>query len=297
MQITAHAHAKINLFLKVTGKRADGYHEIKSVFQKVTLSDILVLSKTIDGEIVISCDDPAVPIDSGNLVAKAAHLLQSQAGAVMGATIEIKKRVPVAAGLGGGSGDAAIAIKALCGLWGVDKTDESISNIALSIGADVPFFLGGPCAFVSGIGEKIEQLTPKKSAPLLLINPGFGISSADAYKNSKFSFAPFEKSDEMVEDIESGEPLRIAKWMENDLEPWALATYPKLTELKKKVEGEGALRVMMSGSGPTLFAIYETEELRNNALEALKDAAPFVTAVETLIERRRAERSFSLFRF
>lgn len=285
MRITAVSHAKVNLFLRIVGKRANGYHEIRSVFQKVSLADTLIFTTNHHGAITLNCDDPELPRDRRNLVIKVAEALRNQVGSSLGADISLEKKIPVAAGLGGGSGNAAVTLQALAGIWGVDATFESLANLALSIGADVPFFLDGPCAFVSGIGEKVSQLSPKKSFPILIVKPDFGISAADAYKYSRFDFAPFEKSPEMVEDIESGEPARAAKWMINDLEPWALEAYPKLAALKEKVEKTGPLRAMMSGSGSALFAVYETPEKCQGSCDSLKGAAPFVTMAQTVVNQ------------
>ncbi len=285
MQITARSPAKINLFLKVTGKRPDGYHEILSVMQMVDISDTLTFRPDPSGRLSINVSGMAAPSDGTNLVIKAGEALREWAGVKLGARIELDKKIPVSAGLGGGSGNAAVALKALASLWGIEAPHEDMERIALSIGADVPFFLNGPCALVSGIGEKIKPLAPRKSAPVLLVKPDFGVSTAEAYKNSRFDFAPLSADDEMVEDAVSGDPARMARRMVNDLMPWAMDARPRLARLKERMETTrpAPIRVMMSGSGPTLFALYHTEDDCGRAAEFLKGAAPFVMATRTVV--------------
>lgn len=285
MQITARSPAKINLFLKVTGKRPDGYHEILSVMQMVGLFDTLTFRPDPSGRLSIKVSGLNAPPDANNLVIKAAEVLREWSGVTKGAGIELVKNIPVSAGLGGGSGNAAVALKSLASLWGIDIPRVEMERIALSLGADVPFFLNGPCAVVTGVGEKTRPVNPRKSAPVLLVKPEFGISAAEAYKNSRFDFAPFSADEMMVEDAVSGEPSRMAQRMANDLMEWAMNAHPQLARLKKRVEtvNPAPIRVMMSGSGPTLFALYDTEDNCGRAAESLKGSAPFVMATRTIV--------------
>ena len=285
MEITARSPAKINLFLKVTGKRPDGYHEILSVMQMVELFDTLAFKPDPSGGLSLKVGGMDAPSDGTNLVIKAAEALREWAGVGLGARIELDKKIPVSAGLGGGSGNAAVALKSLANLWRIDITREDMERIALSIGADVPFFLNGPCAAVTGVGEKIRPVNPCKSVPVLLVKPDFGISTAEAYKNSRFDFAPFNADGGMVDDAVSGDPARMAPRMVNDLMPWAMDAHPNLARLKERMEAvePAPVRVMMSGSGPTLFALYDTEENCQRAAGTLAGAAPFVMATRTVV--------------
>jgi 4-diphosphocytidyl-2-C-methyl-D-erythritol kinase len=285
MQIIARSAAKINLFLKVTGKRTDGYHEISSLMQMVDIFDTLTFNLDPSGKLSIKVSGMDAPSDGTNLVIRAAEALRKWGNVGLGAQIALDKRIPVSAGLGGGSGNAAVALKALASLWGIRPSREELETLALSIGADVPFFLNGPCALVAGIGEKIKPANALKSAPVLLVKPDFGVSTAEAYKNSKFDFAPFICDETMMEDVISGDPVRMAPHMLNDLMAWAMDTYPKLAQLKERIEGANPapIRVMMSGSGPTLFALYDTDDDCRRAAEFLKDTAPFVMATRTLV--------------
>lgn len=285
MQITARSSAKINLFLKVTGKRPNGYHEICSVMQMVDVFDTLTFNLDPSGKLSIKVSGMDAPSDGTNLVIKAAEALRKWGNIKVGARISLEKNIPVSAGLGGGSGNAAVALKALADLWGVKLAQDEFTRLALAIGADVPFFLNGPCALVTGIGEKIKPVNARKSAPVLLVKPDFGVSTAEAYRNSKFDFTPYSASDVMVEDVISGDPSRMGPRMVNDLMPWAMGAHPELARLKERIQSANPKPtfVMMSGSGPTLFALYDREEDCGRAAEFLKGAAPFVMATRTLV--------------
>ncbi len=285
MTLTVNAPAKINFLLKVVGERADGYHEIRSLFQKIDLYDTLTFHETDSEDLKFSCNSDLVPNDGDNIVMKAALRLREQAGVCKGAIIELDKAIPVAAGLGGGSSDAAATLLALNDMWGVGLNLEELSSIGVGIGADVPFFLGGPLAYVEGIGEKVTPLDPKKSLPLLLVKPAFGIFSGDAYKESTFGFGPYKPDEKMLADIQSGEPNLVAKWLENDLEPWALSKYLELATMKKVIEESAPkpLGVLMSGSGPTLLAIYENEKASMGARKQFSDGSLFVQTAKTIV--------------
>lgn len=251
----------------------------------INLKDIITFTLDETGDISLDLNHPDIPSDNKNLVVKAAQALKLRAGVYQGARIKLEKSIPVAAGLGGGSSNAAATLLALNKLWKTRMPREVLSEIGATIGADIPFFIGtSPMAWVEGIGERVYPLRPVKKLPLLLANPGFGISAAQAYKNSSFDFADFPRDQAVVDDLASGDPSRAAGRMENDLERWALDNFENLARLKKKMEytSPRPLRVMMSGSGPTLLAVYEDESARNDAAEALREAAPFVSPVETL---------------
>lgn len=279
------AWAKVNLSLRVTGKREDGYHLISSIFSKVGLGDTLAITATQDGAVSVTCSEPGVPCDRTNLAVRAAMALQPMARPGLGARIEITKRIPVAAGLGGGSSDAAAALQALNEMWEVGLEPDKLAELALGLGADVPFFLGGPMAHVQGIGEKITPLSPRRPIPMILANPGFGISAAEAYRGGRFDFRPDPDMGQVIEDMERGDPARVARHMENDLAPWAMEEYGSLGRLKAALErlDPAPLTVAMSGSGPTLMAIYPTPEAMAAATERAKEVAPWVFGVMTLV--------------
>ncbi|MDH5511017.1 MAG: 4-(cytidine 5'-diphospho)-2-C-methyl-D-erythritol kinase [Nitrospinota bacterium] len=285
MTISIEACAKVNLTLKVTGRRDDGYHLLSSVFAKVDLADTLIIAASDSEDVLVTCSHPAVPCDQTNLAARAALALRHASGVGKGATIEIIKRIPVAAGLGGGSSNAAVALAALNKMWGVDLASEELAAIALKLGADVPFFLGGAMAYVEGIGERISPLKPKRSIPVLLANPGFGIRAADAYNGSTFHFGSISGIGVILDDIQGGDPQRVAMHMRNDLEPWALEKYESLARLKTAMENTEPRprRVVMSGSGPTLMALHSSREAMEKAAGQLAGVAPFLYPAMTLI--------------
>lgn len=287
METVKKSPAKVNFLLKVTGRRPDGYHEIRSVIQMIDLADTLTFRTRDDGAVKLVCDHPGVPADGRNLVMKAADLLRRRAGTRLGADIMLEKRIPVAAGLGGGSSNAACALAALNELWGAGLSRGALMEAGLAVGADVPFFLGeSALAWVEGIGEKVTPLRPAKSLPLLLINPWFGISAGEAYRGFGGDISPFPRDPGLTADIESAEPERLARRLSNDLEGWAMRTHESLAALRKTVESASPepLGVLMSGSGPTLLAIYRGAEETAEAKAALGSAAPFVAAAETLVE-------------
>ncbi|MGK7345104.1 MAG: 4-(cytidine 5'-diphospho)-2-C-methyl-D-erythritol kinase [Candidatus Nitrospinota bacterium M3_3B_026] len=287
METAKKSPAKVNFLLKITGRRMDGYHEIRSVIQMIDLADTLTFRPREDGVIKLICDHPDVPTDGRNLVMKAAEQLRRRAGIRLGADIMLEKRIPVAAGLGGGSSNAACALAALNELWGAGLSRGALMEAGLAVGADVPFFLGeSALAWVEGIGEKVAQMRPAKSLPLLLLNPGFGISAGEAYRGFGGGFSPFPRDPGLAADMESAEPERVARSLSNDLEGWAMRTHVGLAALKKAVESASPepLGVLMSGSGPTLLAIYRDAEETAEAKAALGNAAPFVAAAETLVE-------------
>ncbi len=276
--------AKINILLKVTGKRNDGYHEIVTIFQEISLFDELIFEVTDNGKIKLSCDNPAIPTDERNLVMKAALALKGLTDQKLGANIKLKKRIPVAAGLGGGSSNAATTLVALNRLWNINAADKKLADLAVTLGADVPFFLSGPAALARGTGEKLTPILPEKSVSLLLVNPGFGLSATDAYKEAHFNFKPFSASRNLIEDIKSGDPAKISGYMENDLEPWVLKKDPELVLLKQKIENvkPAPLKVIVSGSGPTLAAIYKCHEQAMEAKKNLENEASFLACVKTV---------------
>ncbi|VAX23289.1 4-diphosphocytidyl-2-C-methyl-D-erythritol kinase [hydrothermal vent metagenome] len=286
METSVKAPAKVNLVLRVTGKREDGYHEIKSVFQKVDLFDTLTFADAPDDKIELLCDNPQVPVNESNLIVMAAKLLQKVAGVKKGVKIVLTKTIPVSAGLGGGSSDAAVTLKELNRRWETGLPEVKLQELAFKLGADVPFFLGSALAWVEGAGEVVTPLKVKKSFSALIVNPGFGISAGEAYAGSRFDFAGFDRNRELEADIESGDPHRVCRHLKNDLEPYALSHYPELKSLKYKIEKTNPqpLGLVVSGSGPTIFAIYPDMETARLAGKKLEGVAPFIETVNTLTD-------------
>lgn len=262
--IILHAPAKINLFLKVIGKRPDGYHSLFTLFQKVTLFDQLIIRKT-GKEINISCPQGIVPEDETNIIYQAASLFYKVTNIAPGLDVEIHKNIPVAAGLGGGSSDAACVLKGLQRLYDQPSTEDSLLAMGRELGADVPFFLQSPTMAIGrGTGDQIEPIPFPPVLWFVLINPCFPVSTKWAYGNLKLTTGenPFIFSAGNIADIED--------FLANDLEEITASRYPIIHDLKKHLLSAGASGAIMSGSGPTVFGLFKEKEKAGLAYERLK---------------------------
>jgi 4-diphosphocytidyl-2-C-methyl-D-erythritol kinase len=268
MVIRLRSYAKINWTLEVLFRREDSYHELRTVYQTVSLYDELRLRDTT-GEIEIACDDPRVPGDGTNLVHKAAVLLREATGTQAGARIEIDKRIPVAAGLGGGSSNAAAALIGLSQLWQVEVPIQRLIEIASALGSDVPFFLVGGTALGVGRGEEVYPLEEVREDSLVLVNPGVAISTADAY--SRLSRLTRQESVRIMPltSLAAKGISELPLAARNDLEEVVAAAYPEIAEVKRRLLSLGARRVLMSGSGATVFGVFDNL----NSAEAARDEA------------------------
>ena len=251
------AAAKVNLTLEVLGKRADGYHEIATVMQAVDLSDRITLDDADDLE--LRSDSAAVPTDQGNLAWRAATALRDAAGTGSGVRITLDKRIPVAAGLGGGSSDAAGVLLGLNRLWRLQWPLERLDEVAATLGSDVPFFLRGGAALASGRGEKVEPLKGRSMA-LVLVNPRFPSSTAEMYGR----LTPAMYSDGAATRTLAGglgrSAARIAGTLYNGMEAAAAAVFPQIVQMRAALMAAGALGALMSGSGPTVFGVARSYE-------------------------------------
>ncbi|MCG6906396.1 MAG: 4-(cytidine 5'-diphospho)-2-C-methyl-D-erythritol kinase, partial [Desulfobacteraceae bacterium] len=242
------APAKINLFLAVTGRRADGYHELLSLMCAIGLYDRVSLRFGGRG-IRVSCDHPAVPEDDRNLVHRAASRFFDRLGVLPGVTIRIDKRIPVAAGLGGGSSDAAAVLGGLNRAFGRPFTSELLQPMALAVGADVPFFLTGKPALATGVGEHLEPVTGLVPYHVLTVCPDLKVSTAAVYKNLNLGLTKCEKKLKQLH--LKTERFDALHFLCNDLETVTIRNFPQLNEIKKALLGLGAAGALMSGSGPT----------------------------------------------
>ena len=252
--ITLRSPAKINLCLSVLGKRPDGYHDVEMIMQMVGLYDDVSVSAGGKG-IHLSCDNGAVPPGERNIAWKAAREILSEAGSERGCSIAIRKNIPVAAGLGGGSGNAAAVLIALNRLLGTGYGRERLAEIGTKIGMDVPFFLYGPTAMARGRGERVELLEPPTACWVLLVNPGFETSTAWAYNNVNLRLT--KKG--LCTKISRLTVRNIADGLHNDLEAVTAAAHPEIRKMKEALLAQHALGACMSGSGPTVFGIFENE--------------------------------------
>jgi len=252
------AAAKVNLALEILSRRADGYHEIATVMQTVDLSDRLVLEDADDIELRTSA--PGVPADERNLVHRAAAALRLAANAERGVRITLDKRIPVAAGLGGGSTDAAAALVGLNRLWGLRWPAEQLAELAVGLGMDVPFFLRGGAALGTGRGERLTPLGGAALA-LVLVNPRFAVSTAEMYgRVTPAMYSDGVRAREAAGALETRRAGRVARSLYNGLEPAARAAYPQIGRMQAALMAAGALGAAMSGSGPTVFGVARSWE-------------------------------------
>lgn len=272
-RVAVMAPAKINLGLHVLRKRPDGYHEIESILQMISLYDDLILEEAGPGiDLETGRDD--LPGDEKNLVYRAAELLAEAAGRAPAVRIQLVKRIPIAAGLGGGSSDAAATLLGLDRLWGLCTPRKKLMELGQHLGMDVPFFLFSPSALARGRGEILEKLTPP-SQPfwVVLVNPGFKVATEWAYQSLKIGLTIENKHISMRKFSISS--LRDGGCLENDLERVTLKEYPVLQEIKDMLKRWGALEAVMSGSGPTLYGLFSNQETASVALKRFKKRKDF----------------------
>lgn len=272
MKLTLPSFAKINWTLEILGKRPDGYHEVRTLLQTVNVADELTFELTRQG-ISVHCDHPEVPCDETNLAYRAAKLLSEFTGIDKGVRIQIAKRLPVAAGLGGGSGNGAVTLLALQRLWDVQVEPRDLFALAAKLGADAPFFLvGGTCLGV-GRGDEVYPLADINEEFLLLVNPGIAVPTREVYADLPPELTKPKAVIKMPLSFEAayaavarpGAPVPLI----NDLENPVFARRPALVEVKRRLKQAGARGVLMSGSGSTVFAIFDSAEARARAEDDL----------------------------
>jgi len=266
------AFAKINLSLRIRNRRSDGYHDLDTIFQTISLCDTIKIGAVDNSEIALSCDDRQLPVDSENLIVRAARALQDRFSMKKGARIRLEKRIPSRAGLGGGSSDAAVTLLALARFWGTPATRQDLIEIGAELGADVPFFFTGGMARGTGIGERVEPLSDMPERSLLIIKPVANINTADAYKvfderclttgNSKSILSGSQPTD--VFDNKTLASLN------NDFEQVVFELQPEIAMAKAALMGAGAQAAMLAGSGSAVFGIFDSEDAQRRAIQAIE---------------------------
>lgn len=276
------APAKINLGLAVRGRRADGYHDISTIFLKVSLADELGIEATDNPDITVHCDAPAVPSDSQNLVHRAATALQPAASG-RGARFRLCKSIPVAAGLGGGSSDAAAALNGLNTLWNLQLAPAELARHAAAIGADVPFFLLPESAAIGrGRGDELEPLCCPATLPLVLVKPSVRVSTAWAYRQLRLTLTDKAGATTILaRHLESGDIEGLGKACFNDFESVMLAHFPVLRTIKKALTQPGVYGVSMSGSGPTMYALCRSYDAAQEVARTIRNRGWQVWACRT----------------
>lgn len=265
-----NAYAKINLGLDVVRRLENGYHEVKMIMQTVNIFDTLFFEKTESG-IQLMVDNSEIPSDENNLVVKATRLMFDTYKLTGGVKIFLKKRIPIAAGMAGGSTDAAAALKGINQLFEINATDEELKEIAVKLGADVPYCIMGTTALSEGIGERLTKLPSPPKCYVLVAKPDIFVSTKFVYENLKLNQIKIHPDiDGMIENIKLGNLKEITNRMENVLETVTIKEYPVIENIKDLMKQKGALNALMSGSGPTVFGIYDSKELIEEAYEKLK---------------------------
>jgi len=277
--IACRAFAKINLDLRVLGVRQDGYHELRTTFQSIALADDLTFTAS-PGPFRILCDDPACPADAGNLVWRAADLVWKagrRRGAPHGVVVTIAKRIPMQAGLGGGSSDGAAAIRALASIWRVRLSRARRQRLAAAMGADVPYFLEGGTALGRDRGDRLSRLVDRPRAWVVLTVPRFGVSTREA----------FAWWDESGQAGRAGRAGQARQDFSNDLQPVVARRHPIVTTLVAALGRAGALQASLSGSGSAVFGLFARRSQAERAARALRRGAPrrLVLVTRTLTRR------------
>lgn len=287
-ELKIKAYAKINLTLDVLGKRADGYHELQTIMQTIDLADIITLRELNQGIKIVS-SSLQIPTDEKNLAYQAAQLIKSRAGIEKGIEIRIEKNIPVMAGLAGGSTDAAATLVGLNNLWELDFSEAELWEMAARLGSDVAFCLNGGTCLAEGRGEILKPLNPPPPLWLVLVKPQIGVSTAQVYRSlslDRIGRRPSQSA--MIKALEDGDPRKIAENLVNVLETVTLEMHPSLAVIKEEMMSLGALGALMSGSGPSIFALTSAAEAAQAIAEKMEKSLKevFVTTTLGRLEKR-----------
>lgn len=269
--ITLQAYAKINLGLDVVGRLENGYHEVKMIMQNVNIFDTLTFTKRTDSEIVITTNDSELPLNEHNLIYKAILLLRELSGREDGVDVHLNKRIPVAAGMAGGSTDAAATLLGVNHLFELGFEREELMRQSVKIGADVPYCVLGKTALSEGIGEKLTPISMPPKAHLVVAKPDINVSTPLVYKklDSKEDYE-HPDIDGMLQAIADQDLQQMTSKLGNVLELVTVEDYPIIAQMKEVLLNNGAMGALMSGSGPSVFGIFDTQEKAQVAYEALQ---------------------------
>ena len=285
------AHAKINLGLDVLRKREDGYHEVKMVMQTIGICDEITFSTSAETEgVKLLADVDNLPLDGSNLIVKAAEMMIEKYNIQQGVEIKLVKNIPMAAGMAGGSSDAAATLRGLNRLFGLGLTEEELCKIGVKIGADVPYCVCGGTYLSEGIGEKLTKLPDLPHCTVLIAKPTFGVSTGYVYANlhvDKIEKHP--NMDKVIECVNAGDVKGIAENMENILENVTIKAYPFIGEIKDIMLRHGAMNSLMSGSGPTVFGLFDNKANAERAAVELRQMEDVGDVVVTCFEDLSSE--------
>lgn len=269
------AYAKINLSLRVVGKRADGYHELDTYFLQIDLADKLFFELTSADEFTLSCNWADVPLDETNLCSRAFRLVSQAVGKCVGVRLHLEKNIPMGAGMGGGSSDAAVTLIALNHLTGGQLSDRELFRLAEQLGSDVPFFLQGGFCHGAGRGEILTPLPSLPGIHLLIITPGIELSTKLVYQNLKIGLTTTHENTIFADlNYDVKKSYEQHRGGRNDLEPWVLQTFPALAQIKQRLLDTKALGACMTGSGSAFFGLYNSSKEAQTAQKLLQEEYP-----------------------
>lgn len=272
-EMSLKALAKINLGLDVLGQREDGYHEVRMIMQTIHLYDRVEIKKTKSPQIHVETNLFYLPVDENNLVYKAAKLMKTEFKIKEGVHITLQKFIPVAAGMAGGSSDAAAVMVGMNRIFNLGVKQSRLMELGLKIGADVPFCIMRGTALAEGIGEKLTALPPMPKCPILIAKPAVSVSTKHVYEQLRLTEnTDHPNIDRIMENIRKKNLRGVAENMGNILETVTIREFPVIREIKKLMKENGALNAMMSGSGPTVFGLYANEKEIRKAYDALKQS-------------------------
>ena len=269
--IVLKSYGKINLGLDVLRRREDGYHEVRMIMQTVGLYDVLTMKKRKDDKIEMTCNLSFLPTDERNLVYKAVKLIKDKYHIKDGVEINLSKRIPVAAGMAGGSSNCAAALKGMNQLFDLGLSIDELCEIGVTLGADVPYCIWGGTALSEGIGEKLSRVDAMPDCYILIAKPGISVSTAFEYKNLDLpALSKHPDIDGMLECLKEKDLTGFCNRLEIVLETVTIKEYPIIEKVKKHLMDQGAKGALMSGSGPTIFAIFEDKKTADDAMESLR---------------------------
>ena len=276
------AYAKINLSLDVVGKRSDGYHLLEMIMQTIDLYDEITVEK-IEKDIKIKCNKSYVPTDERNLAYKAAKMFLEKYKIKSGVEIFIKKNIPVSAGLAGGSTDAAGVLKLMNRLFEINASDEELMEMGLSLGADIPYCIKGGTCLCEGVGEVITELPRFKDKIVVLVKPPFGVSTKGVYQEFNIERSKIHPdTNKLISAIKSNDLKYVSKNMKNLLENVTLKKHKVLISIKEEMRYYGSIGTMMSGSGPTIFALFDDMQKAQKTFEKMKEKYKDVYITRTI---------------
>ena len=290
-ELTLPSFAKVNLYLRVLGRRDDGYHELCTVFQTVSLHDSITFAEA--DELSLTWNQTEVAVSNDNLIIRAANMLKKKFSVSKGARINLVKTIPAPGGLGGGSSNAAITLLGLSKLWQLKASGNDLMTLGASIGSDVPFFLHGGTAIGNGRGERIEERSNLVIGPMLIVTPNIAVSTPEAFYGlsaPNLTKQALNRNLSVCRD-EARSPDLLHSALKNDLEPSVFEAYPEVRRVKERLLGLGAQNAAMSGSGASVFAIFDKEETRQAAIKALDNEVnwrKFAVAAISRTEYREA---------